>query len=174
MHGSARRTTTPATRVIAAFSTQPAGGQERLRMNVAAILKAKGSAVETAGPDITLMEAAQRMAARRIGAIVIIDRPGHVVGIVSERDIVREIAAHGAEASDRPVSSTMTHDVIVCRRDDTIEYLMEQMTARRFRHLPVMEDDALIGIVSIGDVVKHHIAEVEMEKSALRDYIASG
>jgi CBS domain-containing protein len=150
------------------------GGQERLRMNVAAILKAKGTAVETATSDITLADAARQMAACRIGALVIVDDRQEIVGIVSERDIVRELAQHGAEAGMRPVSSAMTRNVVTCRRDDTIEYLMEQMTAQRFRHLPVVEDDALIGIVSIGDVVKNHIAEVEMEKTALRDYIASG
>lgn len=143
-------------------------------MNVAAILKSKGSAVETASGDITLMEAAQIMAARRIGAIVIVDKSGQVVGIVSERDIIRELATHGADASTRPVSVAMTRAVVTCTRDDTIEHLMGQMTARRFRHLPVIEDGALVGIVSIGDVVKHHIAEVEMEKTALRDYIATG
>jgi len=143
-------------------------------MNVAAILKSKGSAVETASADVTLMQAAQIMAAKRIGAIVIVENAGGVVGIVSERDIIRELATHGADASTRPVSAAMTRAVITCTRADTIEELMGQMTARRFRHLPVIEDGALVGIVSIGDVVKYHIAEVEMEKTALRDYIATG
>ena len=143
-------------------------------MNVATILKAKGTAVETASADLTLMDAAQVMVAKRIGAIVIVDNSGRIVGIISERDIIRELATHGAQASKRPVSAAMTRTVITCARDDTLDDLMGQMTSRRFRHLPVIEADELVGIVSIGDVVKHHIAEVEMEKTALRDYIATG
>jgi CBS domain-containing protein len=143
-------------------------------MNVATILKSKGTAVETASADLTLMDAAQVMAAKRIGAIVIVDEAGRILGIISERDIIRELATHGAQASTRPVSAAMTRTVITCARDDTLDDLMGQMTSRRFRHLPVVEDNKLVGIVSIGDVVKHHIAEVEMEKTALRDYIATG
>lgn len=143
-------------------------------MNVATILQSKGTSVVTASVDTSLMEAAQIMAAKRIGAIVIVDKSDRIVGIVSERDIIRELATHGAQASTRPVSAAMTRTVITCARHDTLDELMGQMTAQRFRHLPVLENDELVGIVSIGDVVKHHISEVEMEKTALRDYIATG
>ena len=143
-------------------------------MHVAAILKDKGRAVETVRPDAKLMDVARKLAAKRIGAVVITDRHGEVAGIVSERDIIRALATDGAESLEWPVAEIMTRDVLTCNDGDTIDHLMSQMTARRFRHLPVINDGALSGIVSIGDVVKHHIAEVEMEASAMRDYIATG
>ena len=143
-------------------------------MHVAAILKDKGRAVETVRPDTKLMDVARKLAAKRIGAVVITDRHGEVAGIVSERDIIRALATDGAESLEWPVAEVMTRDVLTCNDGDTIDHLMSQMTARRFRHLPVINDGALSGIVSIGDVVKHHIAEVEMEASAMRDYIATG
>jgi CBS domain-containing protein len=143
-------------------------------MHVAAILKDKGRAVETARPDAKLMDVARKLAAKRIGAVVIIDRHGDVAGIVSERDIIRALATDGAESLEWPVAEVMTRDVLTCNDGDTLDHLMSQMTARRFRHLPVISDGTLSGIVSIGDVVKHHIAEVEMEASAMRDYIATG
>lgn len=140
-------------------------------MNVAAILKQKGRAVTTAGASITLMEVAERLAAKRIGAIVIVAPRGDVAGIVSERDIIRALAAHGPQCLSRPVSEVMTKQVVTCQETDTLDELMAMMTARRFRHLPVVTDNALVGIISIGDVVKHHVAEVEMEATAMRDYI---
>jgi CBS domain-containing protein len=143
-------------------------------MNVAAILKAKGRNVVTAPPDTTLAEIARRLAQRRIGAIVVIGAGGRIEGIVSERDIIRVIAERGASALGEPVSDTMTRHVQVCDVADTLDELMAKMTTGRFRHLPVVDDGALAGIVSIGDVVKHHIAEVEMEASALRGYIVAG
>jgi len=143
-------------------------------MHVAAILKDKGRAVETVRPDTKLMDVARKLAAKRIGAVVITDRHGEVAGIVSERDIIRALATDGAESLEWPVAEIMTRDVLTCNDGDTIDHLMSQMTARRFRHLPVIIDGALSGIGSIGDVVKHHIAEVEMEASAMRDYIATG
>jgi CBS domain-containing protein len=143
-------------------------------MHVAAILKVKGHAVETVRVETTLMAVAGRLAAKRIGAIVVTDKAGHIAGIVSERDIVQAIAKEGAACLDWPVSEVMTRDVLTCTEDDTIDQIMSQMTARRCRHLPVVTDNRLSGIVSIGDVVKHHIAEVELEASAMRDYIATG
>jgi CBS domain-containing protein len=140
-------------------------------MNVSAILRQKGRAVTTAGPGTTLLEVANRLAAKRIGAIVVVDTNGEVCGIVSERDIIRALAAEGAGCLTRPVAETMTKQVVTCQETDTLDELMAMMTARRFRHLPVVTDGALVGIVSIGDVVKHHIAEVEMEATAMRDYI---
>jgi CBS domain-containing protein len=143
-------------------------------MHVAAILNDKGRAVETVRPDTRLMDVARKLAAKRIGAVVVTDHHGEVAGIVSERDIIRALATEGPDSLDWPVAEVMTRDVLTCADADTIEHLMSLMTARRFRHLPVVNDGALSGIVSIGDVVKHHIAEVEMEASAMRDYIATG
>jgi CBS domain-containing protein len=140
-------------------------------MNVAAILRQKGRAVTTAHPDMTLLEVANKLAAKRIGAIVVVGAGGEVCGIVSERDIVRALATGGAECLTHAVAHTMTKAVLTCQETDTLDELMAMMTARRFRHLPVVTDGALVGIVSIGDVVKHHVAEVEMEATAMREYI---
>jgi CBS domain-containing protein len=140
-------------------------------MNVAAILRQKGRAVTTANPEAKLLDVAEKLAAKRIGAIVVVAARGEVVGIVSERDIIRELAKHGADCLLRPVAETMTKQVVTCHETDTLDELMAMMTTRRFRHLPVVTDGALVGIVSIGDVVKHHVAEVEMEATAMRDYI---
>jgi CBS domain-containing protein len=142
-------------------------------MHVAAILKEKGRAVETARSDVTLMEIARKLAAKGIGSVVITDRAGAIAGIVSERDIIRALATAGPECMDWHVSKVMTRSVVTCGETDTIDRLMSMMTARRFRHLPVVSDGSLAGIVSIGDVVKHHVAEVEMEATAMRDYIAA-
>lgn len=142
-------------------------------MNVAAILAGKGRSVVTARPATSLEDIAATLSERRIGAIVITGSGGHIEGIISERDIIRAIASRGAGCLVEPVSRSMTRTVEVCELSDTLEDLMEKMTAGRFRHLPVMERGALIGIVSIGDIVKHHIAEVEMEASALRGYIVA-
>jgi CBS domain-containing protein len=140
-------------------------------MNVASILRQKGRAVTTASPSMTLLEVANKLAAKRIGAIVVIGARGEVVGIVSERDIIRVLAANGADCLTQPLAETMTRQVVTCQETDTLNELMAMMTTRRFRHLPVVTDGALVGIVSIGDVVKHHVAEVEMEATAMRDYI---
>lgn len=140
-------------------------------MNVAAILRQKGRAVTTAHPDMTLQEVANKLAAKRIGAIVVVGAGGEVAGIVSERDIIRALATGAAACLKEAVAQTMTRQVVTCQETDTLDELMAMMTARRFRHLPVVTDGALVGIVSIGDVVKHHVAEVEMEATAMRDYI---
>jgi CBS domain-containing protein len=141
-------------------------------MNVAAILRQKGRAVTTAAPAATLLDVANKLSAKRIGAIVIVGARGEVTGIISERDIVRALAEQGANCLGRPVADTMTRQVVTCQETDTLDELMAMMTARRFRHLPVVTDGALVGIISIGDVVKHHVAEVEMEATAMREYIA--
>jgi len=141
-------------------------------MNVAAILRQKGRAVTTASPTTTLLEVANKLAAERIGAIVIVGARGKVDGIISERDIIRCLWTHGPDCLRRPVSESMTRYVISCEEDDTLDQLMARMTERRFRHLPVITNGALVGIISIGDVVKHHIAEVTMEATAMREYIA--
>jgi CBS domain-containing protein len=141
-------------------------------MNVAAILKQKGRAVTTAAPTASLLETANKLAAKRIGAIVVVGPRGEVAGIISERDIIRALSQGGPECLTRSVSETMTRQVVTCQETDTLDELMAMMTARRFRHLPVVTDGALVGIISIGDVVKHHVAEVEMEATAMREYIA--
>ena len=143
-------------------------------MNVTAILKAKGRQVLTAGPETPLTEIARQLSEARIGAIVVTGHAGQIAGIISERDIIRAVAERGGEALQEPVSRSMTRGVKTCDADDTLDELMSKMTAGRFRHLPVLEDGKLAGIVSIGDVVKHHIAAVEREASALREYIVQG
>jgi CBS domain-containing protein len=143
-------------------------------MNVAAILKLKGRAVSTARADITLLDIARRLSAKKIGAIVITAETGGVIGIVSERDIIRVVGQKGPEALSLPVGDVMTRQVVTCTLATTLDELMATMTAGRFRHIPVMEDGDLAGIVSIGDVVKHHVAEVEMEASAMRSYLTAG
>ena len=108
---------------------------------------------------------------KRIGAVVVTDKSGHIAGIVSERDIVHALAKEGVECLDRPVSEIMTREVLTCTAGDTIDELMSRMTARRCRHLPVVSDGGLAGIISIGDVVKHRLHELQIEQTALRDYI---
>lgn len=142
-------------------------------MIIGQILKSKGRGVMTASPGDTIQEITLRLASRKIGAIVILD-DGQVAGIISERDIIRLIAEHGAKALSMTASDGMTRNVISCTRDCTIDGIMETMTKGRFRHLPVIEDGELVGIISIGDVVKHHIAEVQLEVTAMRDYLATG
>ncbi|MFN3624892.1 MAG: CBS domain-containing protein [Hyphomicrobium sp.] len=143
-------------------------------MNIGQILKAKGRAVATARPDTPLLEIAGKLAQKKIGAIVIVGDKGDVVGIVSERDIIRKLGERGPAVLDEPVSQSMTANVISCQETSTLDELMEIMTQGRFRHVPVIEDGALVGIVSIGDIVKNHIAEVEMEVTAMRGYFVTG
>jgi CBS domain-containing protein len=140
-------------------------------MTVKAILAAKGGEVVTIEPTTTLAEAVKLLAARGIGALVVTGADRRVTGIVSERDIVRALAAHGSAALDLPLTEVKTRKVMTCSASDTISSLMERMTQGKFRHLPVIEQGQLDGIVSIGDVVKHRLHEMEREQSALRDYI---
>lgn len=142
-------------------------------MNVAAILNVKGRTVATAKPDTTLQDVATRLHANRIGAIVVVGADGSVEGIVSERDIIRAIAERGASCLSEAAARIMTREVTTCTRLDSVDHIMQTMTAGRFRHVPIVEAGQLIGIVSIGDVVKHHIAEVEQEASALKSYLVS-
>jgi CBS domain-containing protein len=143
-------------------------------MNVAAILKLKGRDVLTAPPSTKLLDIARLLGERKIGCIVIADDDGNVVGIVSERDIVQELARAGTSVMNEPVEVCMTKSVVSCREADTTDQLMGEMTAHRFRHMPVIERGRLVGLVSIGDVVRMRIAEAEMEAAAMRDYIATG
>jgi CBS domain-containing protein len=140
-------------------------------MSVRAILDHKGREVATIAADASLAEAINRLAELRIGALVVTGPVDEVAGILSERDIVRALAEHQAKALKRPVSSYMTGKVATCTLDDTVADLMHQMTEGRFRHVPVIEHGRLAGIVSIGDVVKWRVAEIERESEALREYI---
>jgi CBS domain-containing protein len=141
-------------------------------MLVSQILKGKGDAVFTATPNETLGALAALLHARRVGALVVLDND-RVVGIVSERDVIRAVAEEGAAALAKPVSAFMTRDVHFAEPSDTVDQLLATMTDRRVRHLPVCKSDRLIGIVSIGDLVKFKIGEVEAEADGLRAYIAA-
>ena len=143
-------------------------------MNVASILTEKGSNVVTAKPSESLLEISKVLRQHGIGSVVLSNGDGDIAGIVSERDLVRAIAEFGPDILKSPTSEYMTRKVITCRKSDTIESIMAAMTDGRFRHMPVVEDDKLIGVISIGDVVRHRIAEAEMEASAMRSYIATG
>ncbi|QPC41283.1 CBS domain-containing protein [Kaustia mangrovi] len=143
-------------------------------MTVSAILKSKGRDVATAAPETTLLDIANSLTSRRIGAIVIAEPEGQVVGIISERDIVRAVAEHGPSTLGEAVSEFMTSPVLACGEDDSVAELMGVMTEHRIRHLPVLADGRLVGIVSIGDVVKARIAEAELEAEAMKQYITSG
>jgi CBS domain-containing protein len=140
-------------------------------MDVKAILAAKGGSVITIDPTATLEEAAKMLASHRIGALVVAGPEQRVVGIVSERDVVAMLASRGCHSLDVPLTSVMTRNVTTCSPSDTISSIMERMTAGKFRHVPVVEEGRLTGIISIGDVVKHRLQEMENEQNALRDYI---
>ncbi len=140
-------------------------------MNVKNILSQKGSDVLTLEPAATLADAMDILAKRRIGALVITGADRRIVGIISERDVVRAIAEHGTDILRSPVAETMTRKVVTCGQNETIAEIMGRMTAGKFRHVPVVEQGRLIGIVSIGDIVKARLEELEQEHDALRDYI---
>jgi signal-transduction protein with cAMP-binding, CBS, and nucleotidyltransferase domain len=142
-------------------------------MSVSNILSAKGRDVVTAKSDDTVRSVAQLLATRRIGAVVILNSAGKIDGIVSERDVVRVIAADGASALDHKVSKVMTSKVKTCSETDSEVELMAMMTANRIRHLPVVAHGKLTGMISIGDVVKHRIEAIEHEAQDLKAYIAS-
>lgn len=140
-------------------------------MNVASILKQKGGEVVTAPATATTAEIAALLHRHRIGAVLVVDPKGAIEGIVSERDIVSAIARGGPQVLNRPAGEVMTRDVHTCAPGDSIYELMNVMTDHRIRHLPVVENGQLRGIVSIGDVVKQRIAEVEFEADEMKRYI---
>jgi len=142
-------------------------------MTVARILDDKGRDVFTTQPHRTMREVIELLASKGVGAVVVSDASQSVLGILSERDVVRALGRHGASALEDPVSRHMTPKVITVARDDTIEHVMQTMTEGRFRHVPVVEDGRLIGIISIGDVVKRHVNALDSERQALREYIAT-
>jgi CBS domain-containing protein len=140
-------------------------------MIVKTILSAKGSDVISIEPTATLEIAVRTLADHRIGALLVLGPDRRVIGILSERDIVRVLAEQGAGALNQPLSQVMTRKVVTCNSSETIGVIMERMTAGKFRHVPVVEQDQVIGVVSIGDVVKYRLQEMEHESAALRDYI---
>jgi CBS domain-containing protein len=140
-------------------------------MIVKTILSAKGSDVISIEPTATLETAVRTLADHRIGALLVLGPDRRVIGILSERDIVRVLAEQGAGALNQPLSQVMTRKVVTCNSSDTIGVIMERMTAGKFRHVPVVEQEQVIGVVSIGDVVKYRLQEMEHESAALRDYI---
>ena len=142
-------------------------------MNVDAILRSKGNKVETIRPSISVADAVALLKTRRIGALVVSDDGTRVDGILSERDIVHALAGRGAGVLDAKVGELMTHRVVTCAPEDSIEELMNRMTEGRFRHMPVVRDGRLCGIISIGDVVKNRLDEVEYEANSLKSFITS-
>ncbi len=140
-------------------------------MTVSIILAGKGREVVTIEPNATLAAAVALLAEKRIGALLILGADRRIVGILSERDIVRALAERGAAALDEPVSGAMTRKVSTCHERETVSSIMERMTAGKFRHVPVVDQGRLTGMVSIGDVVKHRLGEMERDSAAMRDYI---
>jgi CBS domain-containing protein len=140
-------------------------------MTVSTILAAKGRDVVTIEPSASLAAAAKLLAEKRIGAVLILGADRLIVGILSERDIVRALAERGAGALDEPVSRTMTRKVSTCTESETVSSIMERMTDGKFRHMPVVDQGRLVGMVSIGDVVKHRLRAMERDSAAMHDYI---
>ena len=140
-------------------------------MTISMILADKGREIFSIEPAATLKSAATLLAEKRIGAVLILGADRRIIGILSERDIVRAIGERGVAALDEPVSQTMTRKVSTCTEGETLVSIMERMTEGKFRHVPVVDQGRLIGIVSIGDVVKHRLQEMERESVAMRDYI---
>ena len=139
-------------------------------MRVADILRIKGSTVKTVTPDETALELSEKLNAAQIGAMIVSDDGTSIDGIISERDLAYGLAAHGRELPRIAVSKLMTKVVFVCSPEDSITDVMKLMTQRRIRHLPVKDDAQLVGIISIGDVLKHRLGEVQLEANVLRDY----
>jgi CBS domain-containing protein len=142
-------------------------------MIVKTILSGKGANVVTIEPTATLADATSLLAEKRIGALVVTGAEGRLVGIISERDIVRALANRGNAALKLPLTEVMTRRVVTCSEDETLSVIMERMTQGKFRHVPVLDGDRLVGIISIGDVVKRRLEEMQHEQNALRDYIAT-
>lgn len=143
-------------------------------MYVRDILSDKGSRVTTTRPDATIAATCSLLTQHRIGAVLVTNAGDEMVGIISERDIVRGFSAHGAAVAEMTVADLMTRDVRSCSPDDTIADIMGVMTTARIRHLPVLDGDHLTGIVSIGDIVKYRLDEAKLEVESLRDYVLAG
>jgi CBS domain-containing protein len=143
-------------------------------MFVSDILSQKGGLVFSVTPGTTVAEVAKQLSVRRIGSVLVLSDQSAVAGIVSERDLVRALATHGAKAMELEARQIMTRDVVTCHPDDSIDEVMQTMTSGRFRHIPVVHRGELLGLVSIGDVVKARIEETEHEAEALKAYIVAG
>ena len=139
-------------------------------MTVRAILDTKGHNVQSVEPDAKLSAAVKILGERKIGAVLVMSK-GRIEGILSERDIVRVLGDRGAAVLDEPVSAVMTRKVVSCKQSDTVAAIMEMMTVGKFRHLPVLEAERVVGLISIGDIVKWRVGEYEREQEALREYI---
>ncbi len=142
-------------------------------MKVADILRIKGSVVKTVAPHETALLLSGQLRAEQIGALVVSTDGNSIDGIVSERDLAYGLATHGAKLPTIPISELMTKAVIVCSPEDSVTDLMKLMTQRRIRHVPVKDGDQLVGIISIGDVLKHRLGELQVEANVLRDYAAA-
>ena len=142
-------------------------------MKLFEVLRNKGSEVYRLKTDNSIAEAATKLTEKKIGALLVEDNDGKIVGILSERDIVGGMGPHGADLHDVPISELMTTNLIKCTSQDTVLQAMAMMTDRRIRHLPVFDGDDLVGVISIGDLVKCRISEVQAESEALRQYIVS-
>jgi CBS domain-containing protein len=143
-------------------------------MFVSDILAQKGGLVFTVTPGTSIAQLSQQLSTRRIGSVLVLDGEGAVAGIVSERDLVRALASHGAKALELEARQVMTREVVTCDPDDSIDQVMQTMTQGRFRHLPVVRHGELLGLVSIGDVVKARLEETKHETEALKAYIVAG
>ena len=142
-------------------------------MDVAAILREKGTKVITAYPDTTVAQIVSTLSRERVGVVIICEKDGRLAGIVSERDVVRGLAERDQGILRTPVAGLMTTNVRTCAPGDKVSDIMATMSAQRIRHIPVIESGKLCGIISIGDVVKHRLDEIESEADALRDYVTS-
>jgi len=141
-------------------------------MLVSAILNTKGHHIVSVAPTDKVSAVVKLLAERKIGVVLVMTKH-EIDGIISERDIVRVIAEHGAGGLDEDVGAVMTRKVVTCSPSDTVRWIMERMTSGKFRHLPVLDDGRVVGLISIGDVVKSRVSEYENEQEALREYIAT-
>jgi CBS domain-containing protein len=167
------RNETGAELLIADSRTSRALGRERIQeatMTVRSILDTKGHQITSVEPDAKLSAAIKILGERKIGAVLVM-KEGRLEGILSERDIVRVLGERGARVLEEPVGEVMTRKVVSCRESDTVAGIMEMMTIGKFRHLPVVENGKVVGLISIGDIVKRRVQEYEAEQEALRDYI---
>jgi CBS domain-containing protein len=139
-------------------------------MTVRAILDTKGHQITSVEPEAKLAAAIKTLSERKIGAVLVMSA-GRIEGILSERDIVRVLGERGATVLDEPVSAVMTRKVVSCKQSDTVSGIMEMMTRGKFRHLPVLDGERVVGLISIGDIVKWRVMEYENEQEALREYI---
>ena len=151
-------------------SLKGAIGFRETTMTVRSILDTKGHQIQSVEPEAKLSSAIKMLGERKIGAVLVMNA-GRIEGILSERDIVRVLGERGAGVLDEPISAVMTRKVVSCKQSDTVAAIMEMMTLGKFRHLPVVEDGRVVGLISIGDIVKWRVREYESEQEALREYI---